>query len=82
MTIRCKMKLENVFAQSWGGAKAIFRCEYDPAIQEEDIGFTKATPTGCAEFVIDNPKATEQLVIGRHYYFDITPVPVIKRGEG
>ena len=28
MGIRAKMRLENVFAQAWGGAKAIFRCEY------------------------------------------------------
>lgn len=30
MGIRAKMKLENVFAQAWGGAKAIFRCEVRP----------------------------------------------------
>ena len=74
MTIRCKMTLENVFAQSWGGSKAIFRCTYDQKIAE-DISFQKATPTGCAEFQIDNPKAAEQLVIGQAYYVDFTPVP-------
>ena len=72
MAIRCKMKLNNVFAQSWGGAKAIFNCQYDPALCEEDRSFQKATPSGMAEFTIDNPKAAEQLVIGRDYYFDIT----------
>jgi hypothetical protein len=74
MSIRCKMKLNYVVAQSWGGAKAIFNCEYDPSIITEDKGFQKATPTGMAEFEIDNPKAVEQLVIGESYYFDITPV--------
>lgn len=74
MAIRCKMTLENVFAQSWGGAKAIFRCVYDQQVAE-DLSFQKATPTGHAEFVIDNPKAAEQLVIGRAYYVDFTPVP-------
>ncbi len=73
MTIRCKMTLENVFANSYGGAKAIFRCSYDPSLPE-DVAFTKATPSGTAEFIIDNPKAAEQLVIGQSYYFDITPV--------
>lgn len=73
MGIRCKMKLENVFAQSWGGAKAIFRCTYDKAIAE-DLSFQKATPSGHAEFQIDNPKAAELLVIGRDYYVDFTPV--------
>lgn len=76
MTIRCKMRLSNVFAQAWGGAKAVFTCEYDSKLCEEDRGFQKATPSGCAEFQIDNPRAAEQLVIGQSYYFDITPVPV------
>lgn len=75
MAIRAKMKLEGVFAQTWGGAKAIFRCEYDSKICEEDRSFQKATPSGMAEFQIDNPKAAEQLVIGQTYYFDIAPVP-------
>lgn len=74
MGIRCKMKLENVFAQSYGGAKAIFRCQYDPQLVAEDVGFQKATPSGHAEFQIDNPKAAEQLVIGRDYYVDFTPI--------
>lgn len=73
--IRCKMHLENIFAQSWGGAKAIFRCSYDSKLTEEDISFQKATPSGMAEFVIDNPKAAAQLVIGEYYYVDFTPVP-------
>jgi len=74
MGIRCKMKLENVFAQTWGGAKAIFRCEYDSKLCEEDVAFQKATPIGFAEYQIDNPKAAEQLVIGKYYYVDFTPL--------
>lgn len=72
--IRCKMRLENVFAQAWGGAKVIFRCQYDTQLCEEDRSFQKASPSGCAEFQVDNPKAAEQLVIGKHYYVDFTPV--------
>lgn len=75
MTIRAKMTLEGVYAQSWGGAKAIFRCAYDGSKSEEDISFQKATPSGSAEFQIDNPAAAEQLVIGKSYYFDISEVP-------
>jgi hypothetical protein len=67
MSIPYKMRLQNVFAQTWGGAEAIFSCEYDAKLCEEDRAFQKATPTGMAEFVIDNPKAAEQLVIGRTY---------------
>ena len=74
MSIRCKMRLENVFAQTWGGAKAIFRCDYDSKVAE-DVSFQLTTPSGMSEFVVDNPKAAEQLVIGQSYYFDISPVP-------
>ncbi|QXZ79647.1 hypothetical protein [Rhizobium sp. L51/94] len=69
MGIRCKMTLENVYANAWGGSKAIFRCVYDKEIAE-DVSFAKATPTGFAEFNIDNPAASEQLVIGKSYYVD------------
>ncbi len=72
MSIRAKMTLEGVYAQSWGGAKAIFRCTYDQNIAE-DVSFQKATPSGMAEYQIDNPDAAKQLVIGKSYYFDITP---------
>ena len=73
MTIRCKMRLENVFGKAWGGSKAIFRCSYDEALAE-DRAFQKATPSGFAEFDVDNPKAAEQLIIGQNYYVDFTPV--------
>lgn len=72
MTMRAKMKLNVIVGQSWGGAKAIFNCEYDPTIAD-DLKFCKATPTGMCEMVIDNPAALEQLVIGKHYYVDFTP---------
>ncbi|CAJ7796705.1 Uncharacterised protein [Burkholderia pseudomallei] len=73
MSVRCKMRLNAIVGQSWGGVKAVFNCEYDNTI-EEDRRFQTATPTGMAEFVIDNPAAIEQLVIGKSYYFDMTPV--------
>ncbi len=72
MSILCKMRLNDVVSNVWGSRKAFFYTEYDQSIPE-DQSFTKATPTGSAEFVIDNPAATEQLVIGKSYYFTITP---------
>jgi hypothetical protein len=75
MAIRCKMRLENVFANTFGGAKAIFRSQYDQGLIEEDLEFSKATPNAVAEFEISNPKAAEQLIIGQDYYFDIHAVP-------
>jgi len=73
MVTRCKMRLDGVYAQTWGGAKAIFHCAYDEKLCKEDASFSNATPSGMAEFVIDNPNVS--LVIGEHYYFDITLVP-------
>lgn len=72
MTIRCKMRLQNIFGQTYGGVKAIFVCEYDPKLIEEDKTFAKATPSGMAEFIIDNPRVDKELVIGGTYYFDIS----------
>jgi hypothetical protein len=66
------MNLENVIAQQWGGVKAIYRCTYDSKVAE-DVSFQKATPSGFAEFQVDNPKAIEQMVIGKSYYVDFTP---------
>lgn len=71
MAIRAKMTLTGVFASQWGGMKAMFQCVYDPN-KEEDKSFQKATPSGMAEFQIDNPEVYPQLVIGKSYYFDIT----------
>lgn len=72
MTVRCKMRLNAVVGQTWGGVKAVFNCEYDTNTPE-DQRFQKATPSGLLELQIDNPAAIEQLVIGRAYYFDMTP---------
>lgn len=72
MTVRAKMTLTAVIGQAWGGSKAIFQCQYDQSI-DEDRRFAKATPSGMAEFVVDNPAALERLVIGKSYYFDINP---------
>jgi hypothetical protein len=76
VAIRCKMQLENVFASTYNGAKAVFRCTYDPQLIAEDLEFSKATPTGMAEFQVSNPVAAKQLVIGAFYYVDFTPVAV------
>jgi hypothetical protein len=75
MAIRCKMRLDDVVGMEYGGRKAFFSCQYDQKLAAEDASFQKATPTGRAEFVIDNPKATEQLSVGGYYYVDFTPVP-------
>lgn len=75
MGIRCKMQLQDVMRTSYGSRKAFFVCSYDQTLSEEDVGFQMASPSGSAEFMIDNPKATEQLMIGEYYYVDFHQVP-------
>lgn len=53
--------------------KAEFRTQYDSTLPE-DIAFNKFTPSGNIEMLIDNPKVMEQLVIGKSYYLDFTPI--------
>lgn len=72
MAIRAKMHLEAIIPNTWGGSQAVFRCQYDGTLPE-DQKFQKATPSGDARFSIDNPAAIDQLVVGGTYYFDITP---------
>ncbi|PPQ37087.1 hypothetical protein SAMN06265338_1346 [Rhodoblastus acidophilus] len=72
MAVRAKMNLMGIVPNTWGGFQALFQCEYDAA-NPDDVKFCKATPNGDARFSIDNPAAIEQLVIGKKYYFDITP---------
>lgn len=71
MSMRAKMRLQDVIPNTWGGRKVFFSCEYDPSIPE-DQKFTKATPTGECTMTIDNPAASSQLVIGKSYYVDFT----------
>lgn len=73
MKMRAKMNLENVFAQSWGGVKAVFRCTYDHSLPE-DVSFSRRTPSGFVEMLVDNPAVASQLVIGKAYYVDFTPI--------
>ena len=69
------MRLDDVMRTSWGARKAFFSCSYEEKLAKEGTGFRKATPSGSAEYNIDNPKATEQLAIGEYYYVDFTAVP-------
>ncbi len=77
MSVRAKMYVESV-GPAWEGApdtsKLVkFRCQYDPELPE-DQRFCKATPSGTAEFMIDNPIAVAQFKAGQAYYVDFTAV--------
>ena len=73
MTIRCKVMCTALDLNEHGSGKVEFECRYDSALAAEDRSFQKATPWGKVEFQIDNPSATAQLEVGKHYYFDVTP---------
>ena len=72
MAIRCKVMCTALDLNEYGAGTVKFETRYDPKIVEEDAGFQTATPWGQLEFQIDNPKATAQLEVGKHYYFDVT----------
>jgi hypothetical protein len=76
MSVRCKFCLTQIISHAWGGAKTlIFTPQYDQTI-EEDRRFAKSSPSGEFKIHVDNPAALAQFELGKHYYFDATPVPV------
>lgn len=79
MSVRGKFTLTAITSTSWSPTAPVtktlkFSTTYDPTIPE-DVRFSKATPTGHLEMVVDNPAALEQFELGRAYYLDFTPVP-------
>lgn len=74
MSVRAKFRLDNVTSHSWNAnARTLkFSAQYDTSIPE-DKRFQEATPSGTFEMLCTNPAANEQFVLGKAYYFDITP---------
>ena len=73
-TVRAKLHLKSVTKHDWGASVLNFETRYDDTIPE-DQRFQKATPSGSAEFTIDNPTALSQFEVGEDYYVDFSPVP-------
>lgn len=72
--IRCKFRIESIADNgSPESKKVVLTTQYDTSIPE-DRRFTKWTPQGRIEVVIDNPAAISQLVVGGDYYVDLSPV--------
>jgi hypothetical protein len=72
MTVRAKLHLTSETSHEWGGKTLRFDTRYDDTIPE-DKRFQKATPSGHAELMIDNPAALAQFEIGKDYYVDFVP---------
>lgn len=77
MTIRARMVLSSIkevsYSPTYSQKSLCFTCQYDTTT-EEGRRFQKATPSGTAEFQIDNPVALEQFKLGEAYYVDFIPV--------
>ena len=74
MAVRAKLHLTSEPVHEWGGKTLRFETRYDDKIPE-DQRFQKATPSGHAELMIDNPAALAQFEIGKDYYVDFVPAP-------
>ena len=75
MTVRAKLKLTEITEMAWNGPgvrRLKFNCEYDPYLPEDER-FSKSTPSGSFEMIVDNPAALEQFNLGGQYYMDFTP---------
>lgn len=57
-----------------GGRTLVFSAAYDDGTPENQR-FSKATPSGSIEMLVDNPEALKQFEIGKSYYLDFTPAP-------
>jgi len=75
MATRAKFRCNSI--EDFGGIskKVKLSAIYDPGANNEDGGFTKATPWGELQMSIDNPAASCQFEIGKMYYLDIHQVP-------
>lgn len=74
MTIRAKFRCTSETRFAYNEARQlIFQPIYDPQLVEEDVSFSKYTPSGKLEMSVDNPNA--RFEVGRDYYLDFTPVP-------
>lgn len=87
MIVRAKFTLDAVKTSQyqWGGSVTdgdpsktyplvkvlVFSAVYDNGTPENQR-FTKATPSGTLEMIVDNPDALKQFELGKSYYLDFT----------
>ena len=73
--VRAKFTVVELRRYSWDqgrSAEVVLQPQYDQSIPE-DRRFCEATPSGKFAMRVDNPKALEQLALGRVFYIDLTP---------
>ena len=70
MAVRAKVTCTSL-AGNWVHFDTVY--EPDETRDAENARFTKATPGGTIQLLIDNPAAREQFEQGKQYYVDFTP---------
>jgi hypothetical protein len=79
MTARCKFQITSILPAypntdpSSDAKRVVFETRYDNTVAE-DQAFTKYTPTGRMDVMIDNPSVTNQFAVGDNVYIDITKI--------
>jgi hypothetical protein len=73
MSVRAKFKVTAIKAFDWSSVikEITLTPQYDHTI-EEDRRFFDSTPSGEFRMNVNNPKAIEQLVLGKTFYIDLT----------
>lgn len=75
--VRAKFTVSRVehvsYSPTYSQDKVVLTPQYDPD-QPEDQRFCKATPCGEMWMQVDNPAALAELIPGRTFYVDFTPV--------
>lgn len=80
MIARCKFQVTNVLPaysnldpNTSTAKRIVLETRYDNTVPE-DQAFTKYTPSGRLDVIIDNPSVTNQLNVGDNVYIDIVKV--------
>ena len=77
MIARCKFTVDKVvltpYSNAPGEVEVTLAAEYDPN-DSEDTQFSIYTPTGTMTFIVNNPNVVPEMVQGRVFYVDLTPV--------
>ena len=79
MIARCKFSVTKVepapYSSTPGEVQVFLTTEYDPD-DPEDTRFSRYTPGGAMMFCVNNPKVVPEMIVGRSFYIDLTPVDV------
>jgi hypothetical protein len=73
--VRAKFTVTSITSFNWSPTvkKITLAPQYDQNIPE-DQRFAKMTPGGEFWMNVDNPPASDQLVLGKAFYIDLSPV--------